>query len=100
MPVAQESTSAGLPAYVASVGDLSEGLGGAFANSGKMPGLTLKMPNVSLRGVSYSGSSNVSRSSDAIFNVASLRNPATLRQMLIGRMILEKPKALETAPTI
>ena len=84
------------PEFVASVGDLSEGMGAAFASSGKMPGLTLKMRSVSLRGVSYSGSANPGRSGMQSFSLSSLQNRKTLRQMVIGRLILDKPKALET----
>lgn len=95
-PVVSPPDESVLPEYVASVGDLSEGMGAAFANSGKMPGLTLKMRSVSLRGVSYSGSANPGRSGMQSFSLSSLQNRKTLRQMVIGRMILDKPKALET----
>ena len=81
--------------YIAGVGDLSEGMGAAFQSSGKMPGLTLNMRNVSLRGVSYSGSASPGRTRQPTLSLASLRNPATLRQMFVGRLILDKPKALD-----
>lgn len=80
----------------ASVGELSEGMGAAFAHSGKMPGLTLKMPSVSLRGISFSGSSRPGQTPSPVLKLSSLRQPATLRQMVIGRLVLDKPKALES----
>jgi hypothetical protein len=83
------------PDYIASVGELSEGMGAAFAHSGKMPGLTLKMPSVSLRGISFSGSSRLGHTVMPTFKLSTLREPATLRQMMIGRMVLDKPKALD-----
>lgn len=84
------------PEFVAAVGDLSEGMGAAFVHSGKMPGMTLKMKSVSLRGISFSGSSSPGRGGNSAIKLSSLRHPATLRQMVIGRAILDKPKALET----
>jgi hypothetical protein len=84
-----------LPDYIAAVGDLSEGMGAAFQHSGKMPGLTLNMRNVSLRGVSYSGS-GPARNRQSAIQLSTLRNPANLRQIVVGRLILDKPKALET----
>lgn len=97
---AAPATIRDIPEYIAAVGDLSEGMGAAFQNSGKMPGLTLNMRNVSLRGVSYSGSASPGRTHQPTLNLASLRNPATLRQMFVGRLILDKPKALDPSPGI
>lgn len=79
------------------VGEIAEGMGEAFANAGKMPGMTLKMRSVSLRGISYSGSSGYSGSGLKSFSLSDLRDKATLRRMVIGRMVLDKPKALDPA---
>ncbi len=90
-----------LPQYVPSIGDLSEGKGSAFSHTGKMPGLIMKMPSVSLRGISYRGSSHPGQTASGgfTFDLASLRNRNTLRQMVIGQMILGKPKALDLSPS-
>lgn len=84
------------PTPTISMGDIAEGLGAAFASSGKMSGMTMKMPGVSLRSVSYSGSSKQGGARHSPFLLSSLRSRATLRQMVVGRMILDKPKALDT----
>ena len=88
-----------LPALAPSATDISEGMAAAFAHSGKMPGLTLRMKGLNLKSVrmqSHSGSS--SRGGKPTFHLASLRNPTTLRHAVIARMVLDKPKALESTP--
>ena len=81
------------------VTEISDGMVAAFAHSGKMPGLTLSMKGLNIKAMALPSSSPSRRGGgSASFRLSSLRDPRTLRQMVIARAILDKPKSMEASP--
>lgn len=79
--------------------EISEGMVAAFAHSGKMPGLTLSMKGLNIKAMALPSSSPSRRGGgSSSFRLSSLRDPRTLRQMVIARAILDKPKSMEASP--
>ena len=85
------------PTLKPSAVDWAESLDTAFAGSGRMPGLTLKMPGINLRGLSppITRGKAGGRVSTPL---GDLRDRRTLRRMMLARMVLEPPAALRTSP--
>ena len=70
----------------------------AFAGSVRMPGLTLKMRNAGMAGMAFRVPTGLSRQGSPAMALSAFRQPSTLRQLVMGRMVLDPPRALDRAP--